>query len=276
MLLGFAVVEHRIPGNEEALRPVDVLGKLLVALGSKHKQAVMTLGASDALLRTTEMPIVPVGDMRTMLKLNARNYLQQDVSDCAFDCHVLPLSAGSGGSREGLKTGQKAKVLVGAAKSALIEERLAVLRGVGLQPEALVPELICPVNAFELAEPELFAKESVALVDLGFSHSAICLLLDGELVLSRVVNFGGDKLTTSLAEALGTSYTEAEGIKVALAHEVQGTLGPILAPLARELRASIDFFEHQHDRSVGKVLQAALEPSAAMLCTAVGAALSYL
>ena len=311
-LHGFAVVEHRSPGGETAVPPEEVLAKVMAALGSRHKQVVLTVGATEAVLRTAELPMVPVGDMRTMLKLNAKAYLQQDLADCTFDCHILPLNPRA--VSEGIKPGQKAKVLVGAAKNSLVEERLKLIRGAGLQAEALVPELICPVNAFELAEPELFAKESIALVDLGFSHSSICLVLDGELVLSRVVSFGGDKITTGLAEALGTSYTEAEGIKVALAHEVQTTLAPMLAPLARELRASIDFFEHQHDRPVGKVFvsgaaarsdyllealqselmipcatwnpigtvtlavpgqqQATLEPSAALLSTAVGAALA--
>ena len=315
MLHGFAVIEHRSPGGEASVPPEELLAKLMSALGSKHKQVVLTVGASDAVLRTAELPLVPVGEMRTMLKFNARNYLQQDLSDCTFDCHILPPSP-AGRVGDGAKPGQKTKVLVGAAKNSLIAERLNLIRGAGLQAEALVPELICPVNAFELAEPELFAKESLALVDLGFSHSAICLVLDGELVLSRVVSIGGDRLTTGLAEALGTSYTEAEGIKVGLAHEVQATLAPMLAPLARELRASIDFFENQHDRTVGRVFvsgaaarsdyllealqselmipcaawnpvgtvtlsvpsqqRAELEPSAAMLSTAVGAALTLL
>lgn len=292
----------------------EVIAKLTAALGSKQKQVVLTVGASDAVLRPTELPMVPVEDMRTMLKLNARTYLQQDLGDCTFDCHILPPSPGA--LREGIKPGQKVKVLVGAAKNSVVEQRLKLIRGAGLQAEALVPELICPVNAFEAAEPDLFAKESIALIDLGFGHSAICLLLDGELVLSRVVAYGGDRITTGLAEALGTSYTEAEGIKVGLAHEVQATLAPMLAPLARELRASIDFFENQHDRSIGKVFvsgaaarsdylievlqselmipcvawnplgalavsvpsqqRAELESSAALLSTAVGAALTFL
>src|SRR5262249_39277813 len=35
--------------------------------------------------------------------------------------------------------------------------------------------------------------------------------------------------------------------------EVQQNLEPLIHPLGRELRASIDFFETQHDKSVGQV-----------------------
>src|SRR6185436_14159237 len=64
---------------------------------------------------------------------------------------------------------------------------------------------------------------------------------------------GGDKLTTGLSEALGISYPEAEGIKIGMPEEVQSAMLPLLMPLGRELRASIDFFEHQQDRAVGHV-----------------------
>jgi Tfp pilus assembly PilM family ATPase len=35
--------------------------------------------------------------------------------------------------------------------------------------------------------------------------------------------------------------------------EVQANLEPLIIPLGRELRASIDFFEHQHDKVVTQV-----------------------
>jgi len=38
-----------------------------------------------------------------------------------------------------------------------------------------------------------------------------------------------------------------------MANEVQPTLESLLSPLGRELRASIDFFEHQQDRPIGQV-----------------------
>src|SRR5262249_35029268 len=75
----------------------------------------------------------------------------------------------------------------------------------------------------------------------------------GELILSRVVGIGGDKLTSGLAETLGISYAEAEGIKVGMASEIQSQLESLVLPLGRELRASIDFFEHQQDKTVSHV-----------------------
>jgi len=88
---------------------------------------------------------------------------------------------------------------------------------------------------------------------MGFKNTSICLLQEGELILSRVVGIGGDKLTNGLAESLGISYAEAEGIKVGMPGEVQTQLESLVLPLGREVRASIDFFEHQQDKAVTQV-----------------------
>ena len=36
--------------------------------------------------------------------------------------------------------------------------------------------------------------------------------------------------------------------------EVEGHLQPLISPLGRELRASLDFFEHQREKTVSAVL----------------------
>jgi Tfp pilus assembly PilM family ATPase len=52
---------------------------------------------------------------------------------------------------------------------------------------------------------------------------------------------------------MNITYAEAEGIKVGMAPEVQSALEMQVLPLGRELRASLDFFEHQQDRAVSQV-----------------------
>jgi Tfp pilus assembly PilM family ATPase len=71
--------------------------------------------------------------------------------------------------------------------------------------------------------------------------------------LNRVVAIGGDQITAGLSETMSIGYVEAENIKIGMAHEVQSNLEAIVTPLGRELRASIDFFEHQEDKSVSQV-----------------------
>lgn len=236
----------------------DLLGEHLKtvcqSLDARTKLVTLAIGVNDSVVRHADLPQMPVQDMRQVLKNNTKNYLQQDLPGHIFDCTIIP-SRASLKSADKPKIGgpQKQKVLVAGARKQVVEDMQTAVRSTGLIPDHIVPGLVGPVNAFELSMPEVFNKEVVALVDIGFKHTTICLLQEGELILSRVVGIGGDKLTNGLAESLGISYAEAEGIKVGMPSEVQSQLESLVMPLGRELRASIDFFEHQQDRTVGSV-----------------------
>jgi type IV pilus assembly protein PilM len=226
------------------------------ALEAKSKFISLAIGVNDSLVRHAELPQIPVDDMRQILKMNTKNYLQQDLPGYTFDCHFISSSL-TGGNGEPGKTmnasNQKLKVLVGGAKKQLTDDIQAAVNKAGLVADRITPGLVGPFNAFEMAMPDIFSKDAVALVDIGFKSTSICLLQKGELVLSRVVNIGGDKLTQGLAESMSISYAEAEGIKVGMPAEVQSSLEPLISPLGRELRASVDFFEHQQDRTVSQI-----------------------
>src|SRR6266403_4239970 len=237
----------------------DLLGEhlknVVQALDAKTKWVTLAVGVNDSLVRHADLPLMPVGDMRQILKNNTKNYLQQDLPGHVFDCFII---ASRGLPKQADKTkasgvSVKQKVLVAGAKKQLVDDMQTAIKNTGLVADHIVPSLVGPVNAFELAMPEVFAKDVFALVDMGFKNTSICLLQEGELILSRVVGIGGDKLTNGLAESLGISYAEAEGIKVGMPTEVQSQLESLVLPLGRELRASIDFFEHQQDRTVTQV-----------------------
>ena len=222
------------------------------SLQSKTKLVSLTAGVNDALVRHVEMPRMPVEDMRLILKNNTRNYLQQDLSNYVFDCHVLPPHDGKAEPSKGAANQAKQRVLVAGAKKQLVDDYIEGAKRAGLGAEQIVPGLIGPVNAFEKAVPESFSRDVIALVDIGFKCTSICLLQEGELIMSRVVGLGGDRLTSAVSESMNISYAEAEGIKIGMASEVQTALDSVLVPLGRELRASIDFFEHQQDRTVSQ------------------------
>lgn len=254
---GFSLQRYAIqdaPIYEKGLS-ADLLAEhlrtVVQTLEPKTKQVTLAIGVTDSILRNTELPPISVSEMRLMLKFNTKNYLQQDLPEHVFDCYIVPpkqiLKPEAG------KAPPKYKVWVGGAKNQLVESLQNGTRAAGLVPDQVTLGILGPVNAFEFVFPEAFRKEVVALVDIGFKNSTISILSEGELALSRVVGIGGDKLTSGLSEALGISYAEAEGIKVGMPGEVESSLQPLLSPLGRELRASIDFFEHQQDKTVGQI-----------------------
>ncbi len=255
-LCGYALLDA--PIFDKTLS-ADLLTEHLKAVGqalqAKTKYVTMTMGVNDVLVRHAEMPRLAQDDMRLVLKHSSRVYLQQELTNHLFDCHVCGNSQPTKSTEnpKAPSAAPKQKVLIAAARKQMVDDYVEGSRRAGFVADQVVPGLIGPVNAFELTVPDAFANEAVALVDLGFKNSSISILQQGELILSRVVAIGGDRLTNGLAETLNISYAEAEGIKVGMPGEVQGQLESLVMPLGRELRASIDFFEHQQDRPVTQV-----------------------
>lgn len=260
---GFSLVSYTVqdaPVYEKSISP-DLLSEhlkvVMQALSARTKQIILSLGVNDSIVRQAEMPFLPPSDLRLMVKSSPKMFLQQDFPGYVFDCYILPpkqLEKPAEAEKRGPATiSGKVKVMIGGAKSQLVDDVQAGIKAAGFVPDQIVPGILGPVNAFEMAHPEQFAKEVVALVDLGFKSASITVLMEGEIALSRVVGIGGDKITSGLAEVMGISYAEAEGIKVGMAGEVQSNLEPLLIPLGRELRASIDFFEHQQDKPVSQI-----------------------
>jgi type IV pilus assembly protein PilM len=228
------------------------LRNVVEALQPRTKHATIAIGAGDSILRSAELPLLPLAEMRQMLKFNSKNYLQQDLRDYIFDCYIVPpRKAQAETGKSGIV---KYKVWVGGTRREVLLTLEAAVKEAGLIPNQVTLTVLGPMNALEMAQPDVFGKEIIALVDLGFKTSSISILDNGELCLSRSVEIGGDKLTTGLAEAMNVSYAEAEGIKMGMPQEVEVHLQPLVAPLGRELRASIDFFEHQREATVSKIL----------------------
>lgn len=254
-LVNFACKET--PVSDKALTAealADHLKSVLQAVSARSKHVTLVIGHNEALLRHAELPLIPISDARMMLKFNSKNYLQQDFPEHTFDLHMLPLVQPDASPEEAAKAPPtKGRYLVGGAKNTVLAHYQHAAKLAGITLDMLVPAAIAPANAFEMAQPEVFKNEVVALVDLGHDNSSISILRNGELILFRVVQIGSKKVTHGLAESLGVSVAEAEQIKVGLPDEVTGPMQSLLMPLGRELRASVDFVEHQQDKAVSQV-----------------------
>jgi Tfp pilus assembly PilM family ATPase len=82
---GFALCRYAVldaPIFEKTLS-ADLLAEHLravsQALDAKTKAVALTVGVNDALVRHVDMPLIPVEDMRLVLKHNSRGYLQQEL-----------------------------------------------------------------------------------------------------------------------------------------------------------------------------------------------------
>lgn len=257
-LSGYALLDT--PIHDSANLPAVLLGEQLrevtKRLETRTKTVALAIGTTESFVRHVEIPKLPSEAIRPVLKNNTRTYFQTDLPGHVFDYQVIYQAVPpeiSDQSKRGVAVSHQQRLVVAGAREQCVAELAATGKTAGLNVPHIIPGMICPINAFELVHPEDFNKQVVALVDIGFKHSTICILQQGELVLNRVIQIGGNRMTAAIAEELNISYAEAEGIKLGMSGEVQGVLEGVVSILSRELRASIDYFEHQHECSVSRV-----------------------
>src|SRR5436190_6613278 len=88
-LCGYALVDAPIfEKNLSAELLSEHLKSVNQALGNKARSVTLTVGVGDVLVRPVEMPLMPMADLRMVLKHNSKNYLQQDLSNHVFDCYA--------------------------------------------------------------------------------------------------------------------------------------------------------------------------------------------
>src|SRR5262249_44471328 len=157
-LTGYALLDAPIfEKTPSADLLAEHLGAVHQALGNKTKVLSLAVGVNDAMVRSVDMPRIPVDDLRMVLKHNSKTYLQQDLAGNIFDCQILnedpAASTEPAGGGPGL---QKQKVLVAGAKQQLLDTCVESAKSAGLLLEHIVPGLVGPLNTLELTMPEVF------------------------------------------------------------------------------------------------------------------------
>jgi Tfp pilus assembly PilM family ATPase len=235
----------------------DHLRKVIQTLGSNIRHVILSISGGDSLLRHIELPTVPVGDMRRILRLNSVAYLQQDFSDHVFDCFVL---SNPHAEKEGIRKslGSKSKVLIGGTRNQHLKDLLIATRQAGLIAKQITLSQLGSVNAF-LSTLKTPLEEIVLFVDVGFLKSTVSILMNLEFFLIREIRIGTQTFIHGLSEALGISHSAAEGAievlnEMDFTEKVQLKLQNLASGLADELRASMDFFEKEQGKTVGRIV----------------------
>lgn len=223
-------------------------------LGVPTKRAVVSLNPSNSILKQTLMPVVPLRDMRKMLKIGAQNYLGQNLENHTFDCQ--PINEAEFEKESANKSSDsdaRNKVLVGGSLESVIANLKVAFKKTKYSLEHIIPNQVGIINAFEYAFPEIFRKSVVSLIEVGHAYSSICVIEQGDAALTRVIHFGGQDLTDEVADHLEIAFDEAQVLKEDFSDEVDNFMGDKLASFVNEIEASMDFFTHTQEKDIEKV-----------------------
>ena len=241
------------------------LKQLFKDLGHGAKACAVAISDPNSLIRIIEQPDTPVDLLRNALRLNGLAVLNQECKDFVLDIapvlnpSVSAQPVGVGGENKGgnvaVQAGvlTKKKYLVGGMLRPTVKQISAALGRTRVPLDMIQLAPVCSFNAFEVANPEVFATDAFLLLDMGHSQSTVLIGSKGELVLVRSIDYGGKALMHALT-AEGSLESEAAWHMIQQGDETMTEIcRQSLNRLATEVRNSIGFFEGQREESINRV-----------------------
>jgi type IV pilus assembly protein PilM len=233
----------------------DVLREVLARGGFRAKQAATSVSGRNVVVRYIQHPRVTEEELPTSIRYEAGKYLPFDPDDCYLDFEKLE----EPGSLPGGAAPADMRVLLVAARRPHVDDHVALLEKLGLEPAVVDVDALAVANAFEfreLANPAA-GERVVALLDIGASKTCVTIARPGTSHLfSREVFVAGNEFTQAIAAKLNMPPSEAEVAKRLQADrldEMKEAVTSLLEDVCHEVRLSFDYYEQQFERGVDDV-----------------------
>ena len=234
-----AIVDGAVIG---APAVIETIQELISRNKIRTKKAAISVSGSAVIIKKITLPMMTDEELEEEIQWEAEQYIPFDIKDVYLDAEVL-------GSRE--TQGQMMDVLLVAAKREMIDEYLAVVREVGLQPAVVDIDCFCLQNVFE-QNYGIMPGETVVLLDVGASVININVLSDGVTSFTRDISMGGDQYAEEIQKQLNITFDEAEAYKLGgqksedidtvVPLEVEKVIQQVSESIASEIQRSLDFY----------------------------------
>ncbi len=217
--------------------------------GIKASAVVTAIAGPGVIVRNVKVPKMSEDALRKSIRFEAGKFISSAIEESIVEFDII-------GDAE--EEGQSNIVLV-AAPRAMVETKVAALEQAGLEPLAVDVEAFALLRALQ-SRPDsgISADGTVALLDMGASHTEINLVSKGELALTRNIPIAGNNLTTAIRNASGCTDDEAEEMKFSVnlqdllepTEEARESIAlravqPLVDELLREIRRSINYYQSQ-------------------------------
>lgn len=208
--------------SNKGIMDEDYISKVLTDFLSirkiKSKNVSLGIKGHDIIIRHLQMPVMSDKQLKQAVKYELQQYLTMDLSD---------YSVGSKKLSEIICNGKRTMdVLLVAAPMKKINDYLNLITKVGLRVK-LIDIFANSITAFFKSD-EKAIKDSLALLDIGFSSSSIILIEGSKLFFQKEINIGSKHILESLDD------------KFSLCKEA------VLNTLAEEILRILDFYTSHH------------------------------
>ena len=185
-------------------------------------RAYCAIGARGVSLRRLTLPATSKEDLKRLLALQIESEFPLPPDALAWGYRQIN-SADIPVGHSTNSSGATQELLVVAVKKDVIEEYSEILSECGVVP-------VFTVAALARRHARQHPPQTCALLDVGRNYTELTTFEDGEPLAIRVLPWGGESMTSAIADKLGISRDEAEKLKIELAQAPSGGAerGPII------------------------------------------------
>ncbi|MBS1110308.1 MAG: hypothetical protein H6Q88_2300 [Anaeromyxobacteraceae bacterium] len=205
----------------------DAIRGLFASSGIKPKQVVTAVGGRDVIIKKISMDRMKESEAREVIRWEAEQHVPFDMDNVELDFQILDPDGDA----------LQMSVLLVAAKRELVENKMALLSEVGVQPSIIDVDAFALHNAFEVNYPDAM-RGVVGLVNIGHEMTNVNILEDGIPILTRDLPVGTRRFREDLMRERGMSVSDADGLLQG--HELTEVLAPFVTARAEDLAVGID------------------------------------
>ncbi len=181
--------------------PVHDLAASVASLGLKGLPVAVGVTGRDMILRTTQVPPVPLWQVRELISYEVEDIAEQSGDSLRADFNLLNGAAAY--SDDDL-------ALIALVRSSHIEQRSVLLKAAGLRVTGFTPNAVALYNAVVATDG---GEGAVLAVNLRGQHTDVALIQDGDLLFARNLAGGGDTLSQAISDSLRVELAVAEQAK---------------------------------------------------------------
>src|SRR3989344_3099782 len=250
-------------GQSTNLPPEKVvlaLKEVLKQSGVTTTSAAIAIPVQSSLIFTLELPPqIKEGEMGGIIATEARKYIPVPITEVSLDWFVLPekeLSFKEANDPDlPARPVEKSKVLVVATQNE------AVSKYRGITSECSLDVGFFEIEVFSSIRSNFEHELSLALLmDIGASRTKLSLVEFGMIESYHTINRGGADMTSSIAQSLSVSFTEAEKMKKEFG--LSGGGGKNVADIIKvhtdyilsEVNNVLLTYEKRYNRTISKVI----------------------
>lgn len=187
---------------------------LMDGLRPSVKDVNISLSSPHAIVRFINMPKMSAADLKNSLRFEAEKYIPFNIKEVVTDAAILGFIT---------EDKRQMRVLFAAVKRKILDSRVNMLKNIGFSTSLVDIDSFAFFNAFCNSAGSLDESKSIALLNIGYSHTNLVVSQGANPFFSRDIQIGAKDMTKDIAN------------------------------LADELSLSFGYYENQYGKSISEI-----------------------